>query len=428
MKRRIVILTLLVAAGASIVWYRFPLSDDSPWTREELALIQSLSLNALPELPSDPSNAVADNPRAAEFGHQLFFDTRLSANNNISCASCHQPDSSFTDGLPLAVGLGAGERNTPGLLGLSYSPWFYWDGRKDSQWAQALAPLEASHEHGFDRTAVANLIQSDNQYRTLYGKLFEATDLEGDLPPSASPSGNELQRNIWLEMSASDRGRVNRIFAGIGKALAAYQRVLMPGRSAFDEYVSSLGDPTDASIDQRAMITEEFTEDARNGLRLFIGAAQCVNCHNGPLLTNHDFHNTGVMALAGELPPMGRYDGIRIARDDPFNCLGAMSDATRGDCTELRFARDTNELVGAHKTPTLRNVSETAPYMHGGQIATLAEVMQHYNEAPTSMLSHNEAKPLGLRQAQLRQLEAFMRTLTAPPATATHWLSPPASN
>jgi cytochrome c peroxidase len=122
---------------------------------------------------------------------------------------------------------------------------------------------------------------------------------------------------------------------------------------------------------------------------------------------------------------MGRYDGIRTARKDPFNCLGEFSDAIEGDCTELRFARDENDVVGAQKTPTLRNVSLTAPYMHGGQIKTLAEVMVHYNEAPTSMLSHNEAKPLELRAVELKQLEAFMETLSGPLATSSKWLSAP---
>ncbi len=151
----------------------------------------------------------------------------------------------------------------------------------------------------------------------------------------------------------------------------------------------------------------------------------CVTCHNGPLFTNHEFHNTGVLANRGELRSMARYDGIRTARLDPFNCLGEFSDAENSECIELRFARDTNDLVGAHKTPTLRNVDLTAPYMHGGQITDLAAVMRHYNEAPTSMLSHNEAKPLGFTPPELRALEAFMHTLTAPLATDPRWLKAP---
>jgi cytochrome c peroxidase len=161
------------------------------------------------------------------------------------------------------------------------------------------------------------------------------------------------------------------------------------------------------------------------GLKLFIDDGQCISCHNGPLFTNFEFHNTGVLAVAGQLPPMGRYDGIRLAREDEFNCLSDYSDAQPEECIELRFAKDDNELVGAQKTPSLRNITETAPYMHGGQIADLTAVMQHYNDAPTSMLSHNEAKPLGLRPVQLSQLVAFMQTLTAPLNVDPGWLVAP---
>ncbi|MDH5584142.1 MAG: cytochrome-c peroxidase, partial [Gammaproteobacteria bacterium] len=102
---------------------------------------------SLPELPPDPSNAVADNPLAAEFGRMLFFDTRLSANGAVSCATCHQPERGFTDGLQKAQAMGTTLRHTPGIAGMAYSPWQFWDGRRDSQWSQALAPLEDANEH-----------------------------------------------------------------------------------------------------------------------------------------------------------------------------------------------------------------------------------------------------------------------------------------
>ena len=142
-------------------------------------------------------------------------------------------------------------------------------------------------------------------------------------------------------------------------------------------------------------------------------------------MTNNEFHNTGVLAITGQLPSMGRYDGIRLARADPFNCLGKFSDASGEDCLELTFANDTNDLVGAQKTPTLRNIKETAPYMHGGQLKTLLEVVNHYNDAPVSLLSHNESKPLDLSAVELQRLEAFMNTLSAPLATEEKYLTPP---
>jgi cytochrome c peroxidase len=326
----------------------------------------------------------------------------------------------FTDGLKLAVGAGVGDRHTPSLVGLSYSPWFYWDGRKDSQWAQALAPLEAKHEHATTRSDLARLIKSDANYASLYEAAFGNLP-KFEIPANASPLGDDSERAAWLSLSDDEQHSISKVFANIGKSLAAYQRKLLPGRARFDDYAERMLGDDSAKVNQGDVLSAAELQ----GLRLFIGKAMCVTCHNGPLFTNHEFHNTGVLANPGELPSMARYDGIRTARLDPFNCLGEFSDAENSECIELRFARDTNDLVGAHKTPTLRNVDLTAPYMHGGQITDLAAVMRHYNEAPTSMLSHNEAKPLGLRPPELRALEAFMHTLTAPLATDPRWLKAP---
>ncbi|MDD9890127.1 MAG: cytochrome-c peroxidase [Gammaproteobacteria bacterium] len=418
MNKRLIVSILLVSVLGLAWWNFFSGPAQSNWTPAQRQLLESLSLSALPKLPEDPSNDVADLEAAAELGHRLYFDARLSSNGVVSCASCHKPELMFTDGLPLAIGVDIGSRHTPSLVGIAYSPWFYWDGRKDSQWAQALAPLEARHEHNIDRLQIARLIFSDENYRQRYEAIFPAlTEIPLD-PVSASPRGNEAQQSAWDSLSSLQQENINRVFTNIGKSLAAYQRKIIPGRSRFDDYVDNI--PA-----SNATASELFSASEVAGLALFLEEAQCITCHNGPLFTNYEFHNTGVLAVNGQLPPMGRYDGIRIAREDPFNCLGPYSDASRSECIELRFARDTNELVGAHKTPTLRNVTDTAPYMHGGQIETLIEVMEHYNEAPVSMLSHNEAKPLGLRPVQLRQLEAFMHTLSAPLASDPKWLTPP---
>lgn len=418
------LLLLIVPVAFAGFWlttrYWAPVPDT--WSSEQAALIRSMSLSNLPALQEDPSNAVADSQAAAELGHALFFDERLSSTGTVSCATCHQPENYFADNIPLAVGKSLGTRHTPSLVGLSYSPWFYWDGRKDSQWAQALAPLEAPVEHDFDRTSLAVLLRDDEQLNRLYQQSFGSISGLPARAIAATPNSSADKIAAWQSLPEHEQLAINRVFSNAGKALAAYQRKLQPGRARFDDYADSLDDSLQTAADS------SLSSDEIAGLALFIDKAQCVSCHNGPLLSNHEFHNTGVLAVAGQLPPMGRYEGIRMARQDPFNCYGEFSDADAEQCLELRFARDTNELVGAHKTPTLRNVTETAPYMHGGQIATLAEVMVHYNEAPVSMLSHNEAKPLELNRAELRQLEAFMATLTAPLATASHWLTAPELN
>ena len=420
MKKLLLIFIMFLITGF-VAWDYLALPVSRDWSPTEVALIHSLSLSALPPLLADSSNSVSDNEQAVELGHQLFFDTRMSGSGKVSCATCHQPDLMFTDGIALAVGNGIGTRNTPSLAGISYSPWFYWDGRKDSQWAQALAPIEAGHEHNFSRVQVAQLIANDSSYKAQYETLFGALADVNGVPSSATPLGTPDQQTQWSSLTTESQTDISRLFSHVGKVLAAYQRQILPGASRFDAYAQSLAADTDAGSNPSNVLNG--TEIA--GLRLFIDKGQCVSCHNGPLFTNHEFHNTGILSVAGQLPSMGRYDGIRTAQQDPFNCVGEFSDASSAQCSELRFARTANDLVGAHKTPTLRNVSLTAPYMHGGQIASLRAVLQHYNSAPVSMLSHNEAKPLGLRTVELRQLEAFLLTLTAPLATPAKWLQAP---
>jgi len=146
------------------------------WSAEEVKILQSLTLDKLPPLPADASNAVADNLLAAELGRLLYFDERLSYNSKISCATCHIPEQHFTDGLKTAAGAKAGLRNSPTLVGVAYSPWQFWDGRSDSQWAQAIAPLENNLEHAATRTEFAHIIFNDKNYRTRYEKLFGALE------------------------------------------------------------------------------------------------------------------------------------------------------------------------------------------------------------------------------------------------------------
>ncbi len=129
------VLLLVLALGLFVAR-----GEGTNWSAEERQRIQSLSLAALPPLPADPSNAVADDPPAAALGKALFFDTRLSGNGKVACATCHLPEKQFQDGTPLARGIGETTRRTMPIAGTAYSPWMFWDGRADSQWAQALGP------------------------------------------------------------------------------------------------------------------------------------------------------------------------------------------------------------------------------------------------------------------------------------------------
>jgi cytochrome c peroxidase len=415
---RLIVLAAFISLLCGVFWWQQRAAATAPWTTTELGIIKTLWLEGLPPLPHDPGNAVADNDRAANLGQMLFFDTRLSSNGEVSCATCHQPERRFTDGLPTARAIGSSRRNTPSLVGVAYSPWLYWDGRKDSLWSQALAPLEDPAEHGGNRMRFAMLLQDDEVYRSEYHALFgQWPDLKTE--QSSAPNSAATDWNKTLQsLSVEDQHRIATIFVNLGKALAAYERRLMPSPSRFDEYVSAL-------VKDEPGLEKILSKDERAGLRLFIGEARCVECHNGPLLTNNEFHNTGLLPPSGSLPDEGRSRVLEQLTTDVFNCLGEFSDASEDQCRELRYMRRGPELLGAMRTPSLRNLAGTEPYMHKGQIQTLAEVLKHYNKAPLALIGHSEVEPLGLSNKQLRQLEAFLRTLDAPVAGDNTWLQKP---
>ncbi|MGE5238051.1 MAG: cytochrome-c peroxidase [Chloroflexota bacterium] len=371
------------------------------WSEEEMRLLRSLSLSSLPPLPKDPSNAYADNPKAIELGRKLFFDKGFSANGEVSCGTCHKPETSFTDSLPLAKGMGTTTRRTMPLIGSAYNAWFFWDGRKDSLWSQATGPIESSVEHGFTRSMCAHLITDKyrREYEEIFGKLPHL-DHES-CPPEASPgTGNPIALNAWNAMKPEDKDAVNRIYANMGKAIAAYVRRILPQPAPFDLYVEAVS-KNDLDAASRLM-----DPDAVEGLRLFIGKAKCTNCHMGPLFTNGGFHNIGL----NNPKDKGRAEGIDKVLSDEFNCLGKYSDAKPTDCAELRFI-DTNrrKYEGAFKTPTLRNVAQRAPYMHAGQFTTLSEVLSFYRRGASTELEHGELTPV-----ELSKIEAFLKTLSGP--------------
>lgn len=409
MKRRLrnLLVLLLACVVMYFAWVYRPLSP-AAWSDADKEVLRSLSIASLPPLPAAPSNAVADNPAAAAMGNRLFFDTRLSANGEVSCATCHQSDLGFTDGLAKGHGIGVSKRSTRSVVGAAYSPWQYWDGRRDSLWSQALSPLEDAQEHGSNRMHIVRLVTTEPTYRAMYQSVFGQPPDFSDttrFPPAAAPGDIPDLADAWSAMSIADRHSVNTVFANIGKVIAAFERTILPQATRFDAYVEAV--LADDAQEQKAL----FTNDEVLGLQLFIGDGRCTECHNGPLLTNNEFHNTGVLTFPGELPDRGRIDGVREVLANEFVCLGDYSDDPERRCDELRFVRRGPELVGATRTPSLRNVSQTGPYMHKGQLATLREVLQHYDRAPDAIIGHNEASPLNLSRPQLARLEAFLRTL-----------------
>jgi cytochrome c peroxidase len=374
------------------------------WHADEIAAIASLRLSQLPPAPRDPSNAYDADAAAGSLGQRIFFDRRFSGDGTVSCASCHQPDKQYQDGRPLGQGMTTGARRTMPVIGAAYSPFLFWDGRKDSLWAQALGPLEDPAEHGGTRLAYALLLKT--HYRPDYEAIFGAMpDLNG-LPKEASPLGTPLQQTAWRSMTGEEREAVSKVFANMGKALAAYQRTLRPQESRLDRYL-------DGVVTGNVPAYGLLSATEKNGLRIFLGKGQCINCHNGPLLTDHHFHNTGIASRIPGQPDPGRRVGIAKVRSDEFNCLGRFSDARPEQCEELSFlARDDDAMTSAFKTPGLLNVALRAPYMHAGQMPTLEDVVRHYAQAPHAD-GHSELKPAKLSESEIQDLVAFLGTLSA---------------
>ncbi|MGO4831437.1 cytochrome-c peroxidase [Rhizobiaceae sp. 2RAB30] len=374
-------------------------------TEAEKATVASLSLSALPPLPPDPSNHYADQPRAAALGATLFFEQRLSRDGNVACSTCHLIDRQFQDDKPRSVGLAMTNRRSMPLADVARAPFLFWDGRRDSLWAQALTPMEDPREHGGTRSFYAHVIKDKlrDRYEHVFGPL---PDLTG-VPASAGPLGSGAEKAAWAGMSDTQRADVDQVFVNLGKAIAAFERTIVHEPTRFDRFADAI------KAGKQPKGDAALTDEEIYGLRLFIGRANCVTCHNGPRFTDDHFHNTGVPPVAGLPEDTGRETGAKQVLADPFNCLGRFSDAKPDECPELRFmVKDSPEQVRAYKAPSLRGAADRPPYMHAGQFGSLKEVLAHYVQAPKSVSGHSELTPLKLSDRETAALIAFLKTLS----------------
>lgn len=276
-----------------------------------------------------------------ELGKQLYFDGRLSKNNAISCAFCHNPGTGFADSRQTSIGVGGGigGRQSPTVYNTGFNHVQFWDGRARSLEEQAIGPIHnpvemaETHEH-----VVAKL-----------GKI----------------------KGYQQEFRAVFGTEVN--LQGIAEAIAAYERTVLSTNSAFDKYV--LGD------------VKAMDEAAARGLGLFKGKARCILCHNGPNFTDNQFHNLGVPQVGPMKEDLGRYNVSRADKDK-----------------------------GAFKTPTLRSITETAPYMHDGAFKTLEEVVDFLDQGGGSNPRLSPLmRPLGLTTEEKADLVMFLKALTGEP-------------
>jgi cytochrome c peroxidase len=328
-------------------------------------------------LPPVPTERIAHvTPAAADLGRQLFFDRRLSANGTLSCAMCHVPEQGFAQ-QELATPVGAEgrsvRRNAPTILNAVYQPLLFHDGREISLETQIWAPLLAANE-----MANASVGEVLRRVRTL-----------DDYP-------QRFQQAFGYGVTMST----------LGRALAAYQATLIAGNSPFDRW--AYGGEADA-----------LSPAARRGYALFTGTAGCSGCHLvGPrhaLFTDHQFHDTGIgYARAMGEPVVERLQlapGVFIDVDPAV----AREVAPRPPSDLGRY-----EVTGdpadrwRYRTPSLRNVAETAPYMHDGSIATLGDVLAFYNAGGLpSPRRDPRIRPLGLTPEELINLETFLRALSS---------------
>ena len=315
-----------------------------------------------PKLPAQPEKAVRpplllgldlyipipeDNPLTADkvaLGRRLFFDPILSRDYSLSCGTCHDPRRTFTDGLPLAVGVDGrtGNRGAPALLNKAWGKSFFWDGRAATLEAQALMPIDNPDEFDMTIEGVLQRLRGHADYPDLFAQAFG--------------------REAGPKLTSAD----------LGRAIASYVRTILSGDAPIDRYMS--GDHSALSVQARA------------GLKLFRGKANCTACHIGPTFTDEQFHNTGVAFKSGEPAPVdeGRY-----------------------------IVTEKEEHHGAFKTPTLRHVAETAPYMHDGSLKTLEEVITLYDQGGRSNPRlDEELRPLKLTPEEKQALLAFLRALT----------------
>lgn len=335
---------------------------------------------------ADATNRAAGDERAALLGQALFYDARASADGAVSCATCHDPATGFTTREPRAKGIGIATRNAPTLLDVARRRWYGWGGRNDTLWAQAVVPLLAPHEMGSSAGKVGELLASDARLAARWDEVWGSTRAQGD-----------------------------ELLAQYGKSVAAYQRKLATGPSAFDRYAQALRE------DDRAA-QAAFPPAAVRGANLFFGKAGCRSCHAGPEFTDEEFHDLGLPPVKGQKPDEGRREGVRLLLADRFRADSVHSDAREGErAAELAHLAPASEDWGRFKTPSLRNATLTAPYMHTGQFGTLREVVRFYSTlegaAPRGHHGETVLKPLGLSDAEIDDLVAFLSTLegTLPP-------------
>lgn len=419
-------------------------------TAAEWEALQALKWTGDPP-PPDVTNAFADSEAAAALGQRLFFDPRFSGRlldgdndgspgtlgkkgeaGKVSCAGCHLPESGFSDtrspGQQISLAAGWILRRTPSLLGAGHKALLHWDGRRDTFYNQVVGVVESTLEYNSSRYHLAQQIFA--LHRTEYESVFGPMPPLGDpalfppLPPEetgcpsldAEPSeckGRPGDMGPYDTLPPEDQDAVTRVAVNAGKAIGAYLRRLSCGPGRFDDWLAG---------DEGALAPAE-----KRGALVFIGKGKCADCHGGPHLTDHGFHNVGLLAATVAVvfidkDDPGAREGLLAALADPLSSKGAYSDGDDGRLPETV----PDELLGAFATPSLRCVSGRPSFMHTGQMKALSEVVDFFDHGghPAGFLGESELSPLGLTAAERADLVAFLGALDGP-GPAPELLAPP---
>lgn len=426
-------------------------SDPAPtFTDREWALLKSLSPDALPGAPVDVSNAYADDAAAAALGQRLFFSTVFSGalldsddngdpgtlgqkgeTGKVACASCHVPDDAFSDGRSpshqISLASGWGRRRAPSLLDVGQETLVMWDGRHDALYNQVFGPFESAVEMNSSRLFVAEQVFAHfkEEYEAVFGPMPSLDDaarfpilaaedagcpgLEGQgqgyctaAAMRGSP-GDGAEFDGLATSPTNDQEAVTRVVVNVGKAIAAYERLLSCGPGPFDRFVH--GDDT------------ALTSTEKRGAQVFIGKGGCVTCHDGPFLTDRAFHNVGlapatVASAFIDSDDHGALEGLAAALADPLNTEGVFSDGRDGRLPDAVG----DALDGAFRTPGLRCVSKRPSFMHTGQLLSLDSVVELFDQGGHvgGFFGTNELEKLGLSDGEKSDLVSFLKTLDGP--------------
>ncbi|TRW90638.1 cytochrome-c peroxidase [Candidatus Methylobacter oryzae] len=333
-----------------------------------------------------PLSVPVDNPQTPAkiaLGDKLFHDKRFSVDGTISCATCHDASKGFTDNLPVSAGHHGltGTRNAPTVINAAFFKSQFWDGREPDLERQSKQPFVNPVEAGLpNHQPILDIVREDPDYKAAFTEVFKV-------------GGPQLTMDH------------------VAKAIASFERSIVAGNSAFDRYYFT-GDKT------------ALTEQQQRGFQLFLGQGRCVSCHtieqDHALFTDNRFHNIGIgiNAVQQDLPRLTQaFFEAKIRGGDVDKIV-----LTDKKSSELgRFAiNDSFNDIGAFKTPTLRNIALTAPYMHDGSLKTLKEVVNHYNnggvtpaDAQATAFLSGGIRPLNLTDVQIDELVAFLEALTS---------------